>query len=282
MPITVALMRESELDAVDAVVMAAYNVPQSRRSSISLYLTLQPDGTFVAKDGETIVGFGAALDYGSFAYIGLMSVHPSMQKRGVGRLLLEHLLSWLDMRSCPTVLLDASPAGTPLYEQYDFVEIDTTMVLRRTQEEHDTSFSSYSHISLLREQEMPSLVAFDAPLFGAARGAVLASYYNPGRVLIARDSHTQLTGYLVAQFHTLGPWVAQSAEDAELLLLHALTLPFSGEPGVFVSAQHHDALALLKRSGFVWQRELKHMCRGRQIERPRNTCMYGQASLGLG
>src|SRR5712691_7416587 len=118
---------ETELEATDEVVMAAYNVQHSRKKALRRYLALQPDGSFLAKHNSTVIGFGAAIDYGPFAYIGLMSVHPSVQKQGIGRLLLERLLDWLDERGCATLLLDATPLGAALYERYGFIEDDVTV-----------------------------------------------------------------------------------------------------------------------------------------------------------
>ena len=76
-------LSQADLDVVDEIVKAAYNVPRSRRDTLYQYLQLQPDGAFVVKEDSIVVGFGAALDYGMFAYIGLMSVHPSA-KTGSG------------------------------------------------------------------------------------------------------------------------------------------------------------------------------------------------------
>src|SRR5207302_10719641 len=126
-------LTEAELDMTNEMLKAAYKVPQSRKESLYRYLAFQPGGSFVAKHDGTVVGFGGAMDYGPFAYIGLMAVHPGMQKRGVGGLILEHLLTWLDERRCPTALLDASPVGAPLYKRYGFTAEDTTVVLRLTQ-----------------------------------------------------------------------------------------------------------------------------------------------------
>lgn len=285
MSITVHLLCETDLDATDAVVMAAYNVATSRKSSLRLYMALQPDGAYVAKDGDTIVGFGAALNYGPFAYIGLMSVHPSMQKRGIGHAILERLLTWLEEQHCPTALLDATPVGAPLYEQYGFITDDITMVMRLEQPERQPlsiENFSYSHMSSLREQDVESLITFDASYFGARREAVLMHYIQPGRVFVTKNERGHITGYIVAQSHTIGPWVAQTGEDAAQLFYAALALPFEDRPGVFVSAHNDNALALLYHWGFVEQRNLKHMYRGIHVIRERRDALYGQVSLGLG
>src|SRR2546430_1350957 len=191
---------EAELEITNEMLKAAYNVPLSRKESLYRYLSLQSDGAFVAKHEDTVIGFGGAMDYGSFAYIGLMAVHPRMQKRGVGGLILERLLAWLDERRCQTALLDASPVGAPLYKGYGFTAEDTTVVLRLTQRvclPHQLS----EGVSLLSEADIPAVVAFDTPHFGADRQAILTSYWadDPQRAFIVHDSNRQITGYFFAQ-----------------------------------------------------------------------------------
>ena len=283
MHISIHPFTEAELEVTNEMLKAAYNVPLSRKESLCRYLSLQTAGAFVARHETTVIGFGGAMDYGPFAYIGLMAVHPRMQRRGVGGLILERLLAWLDERRCPTALLDASPVGAPLYTRYGFTAEDTTVVLRLTQRvclPHQLS-ESVSHLS---EADIPAVVAFDAPYFGADRQAILTSYWidDPQRAFIVRDSNRRIAGYLFAQPTTLGPWLANTVEDAERLLVQALALPFAGEPNVFVSAHNTDALELLNRYGFNQQRTLSHMRRGNQIQRSRHTLLYGQASLGFG
>jgi GNAT superfamily N-acetyltransferase len=289
----------SELDSVDEVIVAAYGLAQGRKSTLQRYLALQPDGAFVAKQDGAVVGFGAAIRYDMFAYVGLMAVHPAAQKQGIGRLLLEHILNWLDTCGCQTALLDATPAGALLYERVGFVEDDRTVVLQygRDQTGYGTSDRYKYEISdehhktgthdcavVLSGQELPALFAYDVHSFGSERATVLASYWadNSQRVLVTHNGEGQITGYLIAQRSVLGAWVADTKEDAERLLIGALNLPFKNGPGVFVSAENENALELFERYGFRQQRVLKHMRRGKEVKRGRSTTVYGQASLGLG
>ncbi len=220
--------------------MAAYNVVQSRKDGLRSYLTFQSAGSFVAKDDDAVVGFGGVLDYGPFAYVGLMSVSPTVQKRGVGQLLMERLLAWLEARNCATVLLDATPVGESVYRRNGFREDDQTVVWQ--QNEHILLPRHLPlGVSRLTETEIPALIQFDAPQFGADRGEVLNTYCAryPNRVLVIHDADGRISGYAIAQAHVIGPIVAQTKEDAERLLVHALALPFESKPNVFVSAQHY-------------------------------------------
>ena len=286
-----------ELATTDEVIIAAYHLKQGRKSTLQRYLTLQPDGAFVAKQGNRIVGFGAAKLYTSFAYIGLMAVHPALQKQGIGGMLLEYILRWLDRTGCPTVLLDAASPGVSLYNHYGFVEDDITLVLQQEREPVRSVNVVLGIPDVMRGSEvggrdrsgfygegLSALFAYDAPLFGSDRATLLASYWadDPQRVLVTKNASRQITGYLIAQSSVLGPWVADTVEEAERLLVHALTLSFKNRPGMFVSACHENALRLFERYGFMQQRTLSHMYRGKRVQRGRHTTLYGQASLGFG
>ncbi len=197
--------------------------------------------------------------------------------------MLEQCLAWAHSRQRPTLLLDATPVGFTLYQRYGFVEEDQTVVL---QQMHLAVLLQHlpGPVAPLKMEQFSELVSFDAPAFGAERSAVLAAYCadDPQRVLVACDASGHLSGYLLAQANVLGPWVARTPQDAERLLRHALALPFTSAPGVFVSARHHQALVLLERCGFTQQRRLSHMCKGQPVQRSRQEMLYGQTSLGLG
>lgn len=288
MHLSIYPLTEDDFDGADAVVNAAYGRVRNRRDVYLRDMALPSFGAFVAKDDDNgaVVGFGTVVDYDTFAYVGMMSTLPEMQRRGIGARLMEHILAWLDERGCPTVLLDASAAGEPLYPRFGFVEIDGTAHLQQV--EHVLLPRHLpSGVSVLQDDEFEALCAFDAAHFGGNRAELLANYRAdmPQRVLVAHDVNSEkreIVGYLIAQAHALGPWVACSRDDAERLLVHALALSFSTSPAVFVSASNADACSLLERYGFKQQRVLKHMRKGHPIERERGTTLYGQASLGLG
>lgn len=282
MHIAIQPLLENDIDRTDVVIQAAY-ASSSRKTTLYRYLHLQPDGAFVAKKADTIVGFGGFLDYDDFAYIGMMSVAPGEQRQGIGQRLLEEILARLEQRGCPTVLLDASPSGAPLYRRYGFCDDGEVLVLKRSFQS-EIPVTMVEHVSPVTEADLPALLAFDASMFGGNRARLLKTYWaeDPSRTLIARDEAGQISGYLLAQASVLGPWIAQSGEVAEKLLLAGLNLPFQDVSQVFVASEHSDALALLTLHGFTIQRSLQHMYKGTKIARPRTTTIFGQTSLGFG
>jgi len=289
--LSIRRLTEADLDAANDILAAAYDSPASRATTLRRYLQIQPDGWLLALlDGQP-VGVGGAVNYGPFASIGSVGVRPEAQRRSVARALMERLLSWLQAAGCPVAVLVATEAGAPLYKRLGFVEDGATLVCRRegpgqeiatTSSPHDQSDSPY--VSTLNVADLPALVRFDAPIFGAARPAVLAAYTadDPARAFVVRDDAGELAGYLIAQGQTLGPWAARTPEDAEALLTRALQLPFEGDlTRVIIPPGNTEATRLLRRHGFGEPFALRHMRRGGTAAPGNPAMLYGQASFAI-
>jgi GNAT superfamily N-acetyltransferase len=282
MTITIRRLGEDDIDAADAIMMPAYGTPRSRKRELRRYMALEPNSWLLALlDGEP-AGLGGATNYGAFAYIGLMAVHPSFQRRGIAIAIMEQLLAWLDAHDCPVVLLDASNAGEKLYEKLGFVDEDKVLVC--VQDDCALRPRTSERVTPMREDELAALDAFDAPIFGASRAAVLAAYLAdlPDRAFVARDASGQISGYLFAQADTIGPWTACDPDSAEALLAAALLLEFETSPRVLIPAANSHGSALLMRYGFSPQRMLRHMRLGGDASPIQRASIYGQASFAIG
>lgn len=282
MALSIEPFTEADMETLVPVLRAAYKAERDYRSIVRLHVAVQPECSLVAKLDGRVVGFGAAAIYGPFSYVGLMATDPAVQRHGVAGRVLSELISTVETRGCTTLLLDASAAGQHLYEDAGFVTVDRTVVYRR---EPGSSITSDPHLDPSTEFDVPRLVDFDSPIFGANRTQLLLhlKYALPGRFIVSRDREGRINGYLVAQGQTIGPWVASDKEVSEKLLSHALrTYSFESGPEVFTSASNLDALKILDALGLREQRRLSHMYRGKTIQRERATRIYGQTSLGLG
>ncbi|HEX5690416.1 MAG TPA: GNAT family N-acetyltransferase, partial [Roseiflexaceae bacterium] len=281
MSISLRTLTPADIDEADTILMPAYGVPRSRKRELALYLSLQPDGWRLALDDGRPIGMGGATDFGTFAYIGLMAVHPDAQRRGIATLILEDLLGWLKGRDCSTALLDASAAGAPLYVKYGFVDDDK--VVQFQQDDCALRPRLSDRVVPLRAEELDELVAYDTPIFGANRIALFAAMLAeaPRRAFLSRDANGLIDGYLFAQPSVIGPWAARDAATAEALLGAVLELSFEENPRVLVPGANTEATGLLLRYGFSPQRSLRHMRLGDAVPR-RRELIYGQASFGLG
>lgn len=313
MHIEIERLTEATIPEADAVLTAAYRSP-SRAAELRRYLTLQPDGWRLARVDSRAAGAGGAVDYGPFAYVGLVGVLPEYHRRGIATAVMRDLLGWLDARGCPCVVLDASADGAHLYPGMGFVADDTVGVWRREEtpaqgrggpgtdrdvaeegrggpRDHEGEAAGggpggewEGTVRALTPADLNEVCAFDAPLFGADRRAVLALCLAemPGRAFVARDATGAVAGFLFAQPLNIGPWVATTRAAAEALLAAALALPFAGPPQVLAPAANPHAAAVLGAAGFAPTRTLQHMRRGGAPLLARRRTLYGQASFALG
>jgi hypothetical protein len=127
-------------------------------------------------------------------------------------------------------------------------------------------------------------VAFDTRYFGVSRSPVLSTYFATyhERFLVMRGEQGQITGYLLAQPQSIGPYIAQTPEDAQTLLQAALRLPFESPPRIIIPEENTAALAVVQTIGFQRVRSFRHMCHGEVPTALRRDQIYGLASAAIG
>jgi len=282
MNLEIRTLTEADLDAADLIIRDAFRRTQSARAELATYLSLQPDGRFLALVDGAPVGMVGAIDYGPFAYIGAMTVLHAWHRRGIGYALMERLLEWLGARGCAMARLDASVAGQHLYPKLGFVTDEQTHVFKPQQPL--SSMRVPKCVSVARAQDLATITEFDAPIFGARRANVFQCYFDwlNDRVFVARDGAGQLSGYLFAQTRSIGPWVAQRPQDAEALLAAALALAYEAPPVVRVPSLNLTAMELLQRNGFQITETLAHMRRGGDQMPGNRGLLYSLSSFALG
>jgi GNAT superfamily N-acetyltransferase len=282
MPVSLHPLTAADYVAVDPLLTAAYVRSSSMLDDLARYRQLQPDGWYLARLDGIPAGMGGAIAYGATARIGLMAVHPDVQRRGIGRAIMEHLLEWATGRGATTVLLDASPAGVPLYARLGFVTDDHARAYRSS---HPAALAGLQAdaVEPLHLADLPEVAAFDAERFGASRVAILSQYAEEcaGRAFVARDRQERVTGYLIAQSNRLGPWLADTAQAAASLLHHALPL-CSADVQVLVPECNWAATTLLERVGFVAGRRWHSMRLGGVPDLQRRRWLYGYANYYFG
>ncbi|MBN1537844.1 MAG: GNAT family N-acetyltransferase [Anaerolineales bacterium] len=296
MAITIHQFNHKEIKSANNLFIAAFNSPEGRKDDLRRLLSIQPDGWFMAMDEGVPAGMVGAVDYGIFAWIGMMAVHPSKQGQGIGRQLMSHVLEWLGSRGNCVAFLDATAMGEPLYRGFSFHEIDRVLTFIKNDDPTHKGSHLYSDdifqpmklpagIRIMTEVDIPLVAGFDTPIFGSDRSVVLRVYLHdyPQRAFIASSPSGKITGYLLVQPRKLGPWVADSEDVAGCLLQAALLLDFpEGAPTVLVPAENKQAKSLLEENGFHVYDSLSHMQRGGTISPSRREFIYGQISYALG
>jgi GNAT superfamily N-acetyltransferase len=229
------------------------------------FLEGSPEGCFVMEDAGKIVGTAATLPFETkFAWVSMVLVDPDYRNQGIGTSLLRRAIEYLDGTAVPTIKLDATPAGKPLYEKLGFVteyEIDRWILKRSLGRE-----ANPNKVSLSRET-LTDVFDFDRDVFGADRSALLESLNEraPALTHVIR-TEGEVKGYAFGRHGLfadhLGPWMARNDRTAETLLMQFLDN--SVRETVIVDALRSSRVAgkLLRDNGFSPARPLTRMYRG--------------------
>jgi GNAT superfamily N-acetyltransferase len=228
-------------------------------------LAASPSGCFVMEDGAMVVGTATTLCYDHrFAWIGMVLVDPGFRNRGIGSKLLQRTIDYLDSIGIPTLKLDATPLGKPLYEKLGFVSeyrIDR-WTLKRTPPDAGTVVTGRLPGQLLSE-----VLTRDREIFGADRSALLCSLDEQAPDLtLAVGNDRQLDGYAFGRHGLfadhLGPWIARDHSAAQGMLERFLQK--SPRDTVIADALEANPTAgqILGSAGFTITRPLTRMYRG--------------------
>jgi GNAT superfamily N-acetyltransferase len=204
---------------------------------------------------------------GAFAWISMVLVMPQHRGRGLATRLLREALGWL-ARHGLTPVLDATPAGHPVYRREGFVD---TWGFARYERQPGASSAppaappAGTRIEPLGPHHWPGLLALDAPAFGASREPLLRALAarQPSLARVAvRDR--AVVGVVLGRdgrvATQVGPLVSADATTAVALLDTALR----AAPGrVFADAPdaQRAILEALRERGFVPQRPFTRLVR---------------------
>jgi GNAT superfamily N-acetyltransferase len=274
--VRVRRMTVDDVADVDRLLRAAYDIERPYRHRIEAHLRQRGIMPLLAEyDGRT-AGTVFGNDYGTSAYVSMMGVDPTLQRRGIANALMIALIAWFDERGFRDVRLDATAAGAPLYERFGFADFGETAAFGRERVAEPRAVAARS-----ADATRAAVVArIDAAAFGADRSPVLEPLLAAHGALVAADAR----GYAVVQRLTsnaiVGPWIAHDPAVARELLDDALAELDDREVALFVPATNPAAMELAAAAGFVERRRLRHMIRGAgSMPSP---MVFGRANLGQG
>jgi GNAT superfamily N-acetyltransferase len=224
---------------------------------------------YAARVNKRVVATAATLPYGEFAWISMVLVAGAQRRRNLGTQLLKRCIDALREQGRVPVL-DATPAGRPLYRALGFEETWGYHRLARgnaTPMPKNTGAAGGTTVRPITDADWPALCAYDAACFGADRSALLQCLRGrlPAAELVA-ERQGRVAGVLLGRngraASQIGPLVAEDDDVAHALLASAL--PAIEGPVYVDFADSKAALrAWLAEYGFSAERPLTRMLLGR-------------------
>jgi GNAT superfamily N-acetyltransferase len=225
-------------------------------------LALSPEGCFVAEQRGRIIGTCTTFSYGNaLAWIGMMMVHPSNRRQGIGDALLRHCVDYLRRRGVRCIKLDATPLGRPLYARIGFIPEWT---LTRW-EHHGSPLALEPAADCVHppaEKHWPAILDLDARVFGVPRGPLLRSLAASSRRALVYESGDSIRGFGMLRTGAcagyLGPIEAQPGMGE--LLVRSLLSGHGDQPIFWDTPDLNErASGLARQLGFTFVRPLTRM-----------------------
>jgi predicted N-acetyltransferase YhbS len=263
---TVNALLPADLDA--AIALSSAEGWNQTAADWRRLVRLAPNGAFAAREGERLVGTVTALAYGrELAWIGMMVVDPGVRGRGIGGRLMRAALDHLHGLGVATAMLDATPAGRPLYESLGFVaeaEIARWLGVARAA----GAAGATAAVRAARADDRAAIAACDRGAFGVDRTRVLDALIEEGAgdALVLASATGELAGYALVRAGRnatyIGPIVATDAAAA-LALVDGMLARFAGTE-VCLDLHRGGTLApdALAARGLTMRRGLTRMRRG--------------------
>lgn len=264
--------------ALELVRIAGWN---QVRQDIVRTLSLDPDGSFLAEIDGRRAGIATTTSFGRLGWIAFMIVHPDFRGQGLAKLLMTKSIEYLKEKGILSIKLDATPMGFPVYKKMGFVE---ECRLSRVEVKCVNEYAFVNEHTFVSESAPPGkvfklkdkkamkdrIVEYDGRHFGYCRKEMI-------RMLLEEETskcfcyadNDGIRGYLAMRPGRIawyvGPWIADSAEIAEDLIIGAIG-DVKGQIAFIDIFQNNTACGgIVEKFGFTFQRELIRMYLGENI-----------------
>lgn len=219
---------------------------------------------------------------GRQARLGMVIVDPALQRAGLGRALMHAVL---DRSPAPSIVLNATAAGEPLYGRLGFTPIGAIV------QHQGASFKSPivplapgERIRPLGRNDAEPLIALDAAATGARRDSLIKALIAQGdAVLLDRNGETAGFAFYrrFGRGHVIGPVIAREQDSAKALIAHWI----GANAGMFLRIDVRDGWGLsgwLDEMGLARVSQVTTMVRGEPLPPSHTVHTFAVANQALG
>ncbi len=126
----------SDLDELMEIENRSFTLPWSRESYEELW-PLDSIRIWVARSGDELVGYYLLQSVGEESELHTFAVKPEFRRRGIGRMLLDHMIEQAKGRGTTRVFLQVRPSNTPARTLYGSLGFSAVGVRRRYYRDND-------------------------------------------------------------------------------------------------------------------------------------------------
>lgn len=230
-----------------------------------------------------VVGSVVCTPYGAHhAVIGMLLVQAELQRRGLGRRLMQQAASAVQGHS---LIVNATAAGMPLYKQLGFVQQDVLHQFQGSSAQPVlVSLPPGERVRPMGKNDVPRLLALDAQATGMDRSKLLLALLDMSEG-VALDRDGEMLGFaLVRRFghgRVIGPVVAPDAERAKGLIAHWINT-YSDS---FIRLDVFESTGLpswLDKLGLTCVDHVTRMCKGEPPVRDPSMQLFSIVNQALG
>jgi GNAT superfamily N-acetyltransferase len=245
-------------------------------------LSLEPKGGFVAFDGSKRLGIATCISFGRVGWFGNLIVKEKYRNKGVGSLLVQHAVNYLQGKGVKIVGLYAYPNLTHFYGSLGFKPDEDFSLL------HTEKLGSLTADSLpkIDEKQIHAIEHFDGRCFGGDRKKLLESIIcEKDNLSYAKFEKREVVGYVAATVYEkmawVGPLICKAGRvEVAASLIQAVLAKLAGRSVYLVLPKKESELAdMLSKIGFSEEFSVLRMFLGPFTAK---NCIYLAESLERG
>ena len=259
-------MTRSDLERVGEILFTAFSTGAQRHGYPSRIHSVQegqswawamlrhgPSEILIAEVEGRAIGICCLNPRGVHGGIGPVAVDPLFQGYGIGRQLMDALLTRAaDLLSVRLFQEAFNPASFSLYYSLEFIPVAELLDLMVHTADRKT-VDPCSKVHDMASRELDEVSTYDMPRSKLDRRSDLAYYRQWGKIYVYRHQ-SQIRGYLAclpgSQSVQLGPLVTEGEEEAACLLHNALGAFHGRTCQTRVMARDHELVRTLMGLGF--------------------------------
>ncbi len=253
------------------------------RQDLQNILELEPDGCYVAFDGDERIGMLTTINYGRTAWIGNVVTRSDRRGQGIASRVVLHAVEYLRSREVHNMGLFSYTDSIEFYKRIGFKESFRVSWLSGTLNRIKSMGSTKTGVT-----DLQAISEFDRRFFPGERNRLLGLMHvtSPDHFYHVRkdDILGYVTGFCSPKACEIGPWVCNPdhPEVAEDLLIDCLSSLDGEETSVGIPNDNEIAMSLARDAGFDKDFEVAAMFFETDENQMNLEAIFGVGSLEMG